>query len=225
MHRRQYLALAGSTAAVALAGCSGGDSNGNESDDESGNGDSNGNESGNGENTGDDSGTGNGGNTDGTDDTSDDNGSDATTGTGPTAVVREYYELANAVEPTDNRQAAIDQLMELLHSASPLADLIEDAEESNNPAESATVTNVETTVVDRNLDATTLEEEYPVGFIPTLTEEDLEAIAGANAIVETDVERADDDENVDRQTTWVVARESGEWKLFLNITRTQRGSE
>jgi hypothetical protein len=167
MHRRQYIAAAGTAATIALAGCSGGGS---------------------------------------------DTGS-------PEAVVEAWINLQDG----GASESDIEEAKDLLHSASPLLEVIEEGNTTNTTDEDISIDSVETEVTEENLSESELEEEFQFlfggapGFEAQIDNETKSTIAEENAVVEATVERSGDDVSEDRQettTNYLVATEDGEWQII-----------
>lgn len=197
MRRRNYLLLASSTALTTIAGCVGGtgDSDDTETDD--------------GMDGGDDGGTGeNGDGGGGTGDEGDDGTESAV------SVVERFYELENEAAEADDPEPYVEEVRGILHSKSPLLQLLDQTEESDP----SPVTNLETEVLDRDLDADELDSKFGLTSMFDVEEATVESLAQENVIVEATFERPEADSDGRRRFEWLVATENGEWVLFINLS-------
>ncbi len=123
---------------------------------------------------------------------------------GPEAVVREYYRTADAAEEAT---AFGEELARLAHDRSPLVDV--DPARLYGAADSREL--VAASIVEEDLDAAGVLRSS--GFLADwLTEDDLAALSGENALVEARVtdERIDGEEYTQE---WLVATDGGVWRL------------
>jgi hypothetical protein len=143
---------------------------------------------------------------------------------GPISAIERYYELLRDAQEVETPEEFLDILRPILHSESPLIDLVEQAEGGEDPEDTGPTdtSNAERRVVGRNLSATDLSEEYGITALPGIEESDLDVIAGDNVIIEEDL-NADPSDNVERTNLFFLTQENGEWVIFItfgNETRT-----
>jgi hypothetical protein len=151
----------------------------------------------------------------------DDSGSDGSNGGGetdsPGAVVEAFYDLTNTVDENSDPSEVISRLQELSHSASPFSAFTEsDIDPGANS--DVTVENVETEVTSEDLTADELEQQYGLSRFETVEEDDVEAIAEENAVVEASLTQSGEGvEEGQEETTQehLTATEGGEWLLFF----------
>lgn len=152
---------------------------------------------------------------------SDSSGDDGSGGGGgstesPESVVEAFYDIANSVQGEGDIEDAITDVEAIAHSASPLVSLLREQENSNEERDDITYDSVTATIVEEDLDQSTLQEQ---GWDFFLEEGQLATIAEAsNAIVEAEIEQSGEDVPAGEEETTaehLTAEEDGEWKLIL----------
>jgi hypothetical protein len=220
MQRRTYILALTAASTPLLAGCSGDSGGASDGDDGGDGGDdgSDGTESTNGNET--DGTDTEGENTDEQDqatDGSDQDGTDESTSPA-VAVVEQWYEIEQQATGSDDPTQYIEDAKALLHSKSPLVDLLEQAAEEGG-GEAREITNLQTELTQNNLSADELNSTFFLTMDPlSVSEETVNEIAGENAIVE-----AKWDELEGEPFQWIVVKEDGEWVLFANIQVSSQG--
>jgi len=129
----------------------------------------------------------------------------------PESVVVSFYEAGADV---DSAEQALDAVEEFFHTESPLLGFYEaaaanESEDSSFTAQS--VETVETEIVEENLDAEQLNEEYSLQSFYNVSDELLEQLAEENARVSADVTYA---EAEDDSTEFLTVTENGSWVIF-----------
>lgn len=129
----------------------------------------------------------------------------------PESVVVSFYESGAGVESAGE---ALDAVEEFFHTESPLLEFYEaaaanESEEGNFTAQS--VDTVETEIVEEDLSAEQLNEEYSLQSFYDVSDELLEQLAEENARVSADVTYA---EAEDDSTEFLTVTEDGDWVIF-----------
>jgi hypothetical protein len=138
----------------------------------------------------------------------------------PEAVVESYYTISDSWDQDTSIDDISDSLSPVLHSASPIIDLIEssknesDEEEQDEnageePSEQKNLDSVETEVTQENL---TVDELNEAAYTLFLSEGEIESIADENALVDATV-------NYENAATgeeeFLTATESDEWLIVI----------
>ena len=189
---------AGVGATVAVAGCSDG---GTDADTNSGDSTSTDADTSSGGSTDTDAGTNSGGST----------GTDADTSS-PIAAVESFYQLSYNIEQDASVEELIDAIDPLVHSVSPIPDLIRGAEDSDDESVSRSVETINTEVAKQNLDEATLNQEFGLSRTYNFSEDEVATIAEENAIVEGEVSYDNGD---NQQIRHITATEDGDWVIVL----------
>ena len=137
-------------------------------------------------------------------------GSDADTSS-PEAVVESYYRAANEVESDTSAEEAIETIRPFFYEGSPLFELIRASLEEDGVQETQNLENIETTVTDENLGTETLIDDRGLES-SSLSEDEIEAIAEENALVETSVEYEDAQGGTQEHLT---ATTDGDWLIVF----------
>lgn len=188
MERRRFILITASTGLASFSGCMSDDTVGSEGTDES--------------------------------DTETNDDIDSRTEERPATLIERYYMLQNEVESEDDIDQYISDIMELLHSKSPLIGVTQQGRESRElDLGRADVTKVETYIITRDLSASELESEFGLSTIWDIEQATIDAVAQENVIVDTNLERAstESDSATNKEITWLVTKENGEWVLFSKI--------
>ena len=146
MNRRKFMITVGVGTTVAVAGCSDG---GTDADTSSGGSTGTDADTSNDGSTGADADTNSGGSTGANADTS-----------SPTAAVESFYQLSGDIEQDASVEELIDAIDPLVHSVSPIPDLIRGAEDSDNESVSRSIETINTEVDEQNLDKATLNQQF-----------------------------------------------------------------
>lgn len=134
---------------------------------------------------------------------------DADTGS-PESVVESFYDIGDGLDPESSADEIVDAISPVLHSASPLPELLEQSEDENEDNQLNDIDSIETEVTQENLTVAEL-EEYGLGVFG-VSDEDIESIAEENAIVNASVEYAEAEAE---EVEHVTATEDGDWLLIF----------
>lgn len=129
----------------------------------------------------------------------------------PESVVVSFYEAGTGV---DSAQEALDAVEDVFHTESPLLDFFEAAAENGTDSgefNAQSFETVETEILEEDLSAEQLNEEYSLQSFYDVSDELLQSLAEENARVSADVtyEEAEDD-----STEFLTVTEDGDWVIF-----------
>ena len=130
----------------------------------------------------------------------------------PAAVVESFYQVLDGLDQDSSIDDVLSEIEPGLHSASPLPDFLEQAEDQSAdqaPTEPRDLSSVSAEVTEEDVSADRLSQEYGLGFFGT-SQEDIDTIAEENAVVEATVEYGDGSTENPQHLT---ATENGDWLI------------
>jgi hypothetical protein len=135
----------------------------------------------------------------------------------PEAVVESYYQAVDELESDSGEDVILNKIEPVMHSASPIPDLIEasfnssentDSPDENTESQARSLDSVSTEVVEEDVGEEALTQNYGIGFF--VSETDIPGIVEENAIVEANVEYDNGDT---ARAEHVTATENGDWLI------------
>jgi len=132
----------------------------------------------------------------------------------PTAVVESFYQIGDGLDQDSSVDDLLDTIEPGLHSASPLPDLLEQAEDQSADqaaGQQQSLSSVSAEVTEENIGADRLSQEFGLGF-SGVSQEDIDTIAEENAVVEATVEYED---SPTQNPQHLTATENGDWLIVV----------
>lgn len=130
----------------------------------------------------------------------------------PAAVVESFYQVVDGLDQDSSVDDVLSEIEPGLHSASPLPDFLEQAEDESQdgtPTEPQSLSSVSAEVTEEDVSADRLSQEFGLGFFGT-SQEDIDTIAEENAVVEATVEYED---GSTENPQHITATENGDWLI------------